>query len=376
MKNIAVIFGGKSSEHDISIISACGLMENLDINKYKILPIYITKIGKFLFNENFKKIDYFKKEKTTGCEVFFNYGDNKITIKNIFGKKSKIKLDFCFVACHGINGEDGAISGLLNLCEIPYSCAGIMPSSVAMDKTATKIMCKGLKIPVVKGEVFNKLEFEENETLVLKKIEKNLGYPVVIKPSKLGSSIGVTRCENDTDLLKALNLAFGLDENVLIEKALTSFKEYNIAVLKYNNQILLSKIEQPTTKNNLLSFEDKYLGGSKIKGMESLDRIIPANITTYTQNQIENIAKKVYKNLHFEGVIRIDFLFENDRIYLNEINSIPGSFANYLWDFSYSELLDKILEQNTESFNSRQQLVYTFNSSVLNCSSGKDFLKK
>ncbi len=375
MKNIAVIFGGKSSEHDISIISACGLMENLDKNKYKIIPIYITKKGEFLYNEKFKDIEIFRKGKILGRQACFACGKNCLFVNLGFGIKKKINLDFCFVACHGLNGEDGSVSGLLNLCQIPYSCAGIMPSSVAMDKIATKIMCKGLKVPVVCGEFCYKTEFEEDENKTVKKLEKKLGYPLIVKPANLGSSIGVTRCENKEDLLYALNLAFSLDENVLVEKALTDFTEFNISVLKYNEQIMLSKIEQPITKNNLLSFEDKYLNNSKTKGMESLDRIIPANISKTKQNAIEKIATKIYKNLNFEGVVRLDFLCENDKIYFNEINSIPGSFANYLWGFSYKELLDKIIYENTQSFKNRQQLVYSFDSSVLN-GDANGFLKK
>ena len=371
MKNIAVIFGGKSSEHDISIITACALMQNLDEKKYKILPIYIQKNGEFLYGSNLKKIETFQKNNICGRKVMLKCGCNKLYIKKLMGYKPHKKIDFCFVACHGINGEDGSISGLLNLCNIPYSCADIMPSSIAMDKIATKIMCKGLKVPVLSFYAFCKQDFLQDENKLITTIQNKIGYPCIIKPAKLGSSIGITRCENCEDLQDALNLAFCLDENVLVEKALTNFKEYNIAVLKLGEEILLSKIEQPIVNNNMLSFEDKYLNNSKTKGMESLDRIIPAKLDKNLENQIKNIAYKVYKNLNFSGVIRIDFLYNNDKIYLNEINSIPGSFANYLWDFSYKLLLESIIYENTNDFKNKQSLMYSFESSVLKAGGGK-----
>lgn len=371
MKNIAVIFGGKSSEHDISIITACALMQNLDEKKYNIIPIYIQKNGEFLYGSNLKNIETFQKNNICGRKVMLKCGCNKLYIKKLMGFKPHKKIDFCFVACHGINGEDGSISGLLNLCNIPYSCADILPSSIAMDKIATKIMCKGLKVPVLSFYAFCKQDFLQDENKLITTIQNKIGYPCIIKPAKLGSSIGITRCENSEDLQDALNLAFCLDENILVEKALTNFKEYNIAVLKLGNEILLSKIEQPIVNNNILSFEDKYLNNSKTKGMESLDRIIPAKLDKNLENQIKNIAYKVYKNLNFSGVIRIDFLYNNDKIYLNEINSIPGSFANYLWDFSYKLLLESIIYENTNDFKNKQSLMYSFESSVLKAGGGK-----
>lgn len=364
MKNIAVIFGGKSSEHDISIITACNLMQNLDENKFKIFPIYIQKNGKFTYHEKFKNIETFQKETVNGKEVNFFAGNNFLFIKHIIGFKKFVKIDFCFVSLHGLNGEDGAISGLLNLCNIPYSCADILASSVAMDKVATKYVCRALKIKVVNFFTTDKNIYLNNRESIFKK-SKKLGYPIIVKPSRLGSSIGITRCENDEDLINALSLAFVLDDKVVIEKALTDFKEYNIAVFKFNNETLLSKIEEPLVHENILSFEDKYLGGSKIKGMENLSRKFPADIEFEHEKTIKNYAEKIYKALDFSGVVRIDFLFKDGKVYLNEINSIPGSFANYLWDFSYSTLLENIIFEREENFNERQKLTFSFESDVL-----------
>ena len=191
-------------------------------------------------------------------------------------------------------------------------------------------------------------------------------FPCIVKPAKLGSSIGISKCENKEELINALNLAFVFDLEVLIEPFLENFKEYNIALLKQNNEIVFSQIEQPLKKDEILSFQDKYLKNSKVKGMESLDRLIPANIELNEKKLIQKYAQKIYNALNFNGVIRIDFIWFNNKIYLNEINSIPGSLANYLFDIPYNLLLENIIKEETKQFKDKDLLTYTFESSVLN----------
>ncbi len=374
MQNIAVIFGGKSSEHDISILTGVTLLQNLSDIKYNVYPIYINKKGEFLYSKKFKDINTFKKDKIMGKRVTFLPGSNFLFKKCVFCYKKFTKIDFCFNAQHGLNGEDGALSGLLNLCSIAYQNSDIFASAVSMDKILTKYVCEGLKIPVVNFMTVSKKDYIKNEQIVLEKIAQKLQYPIIIKPARLGSSIGITRC-NDVDELKgALNLAFVLDENVLIETALTDFKEYNIAVMKLNGEIKLSKIEEPLSSHEVLSFEDKYLSQNKLKGMESLSRKIPADINPKIEKKIKSIATQIYEKINFQGVIRIDFLYD-EKLYLNEINSIPGSLANYLWDFSYPTLLDLLLKEGLKNKQNKDEIKYTFESSVLKSGHNKDSLK-
>lgn len=366
MKNIGVIFGGKSSEHDISIISACSLMQNLDEKKFNIYPLYVTKKGEILLNKEFSNIKTFQtNKKLLGEKVCFLCGANNIYVQK--GKKFKkyTNLDFCFVVMHGVNGEDGNFSAILNMSNIPYSCADILASSVAMDKVATKYFCKGVNIPVLNFVSIKKQDFLNNYKSTLLSIKK-IGFPCIIKPAKLGSSIGISKCENPKELINALNLAFVFDLEVLIEPYLEDFKEYNIALLKIDNEVVFSQIEQPLKNDEILSFQDKYLNNSKVKGMESLDRIIPAKIDETNKKLLQKYAKKVYESLNFGGVIRIDFICFNNKIYLNEINSIPGSFANYLFDMPYKILLQNIIDEEINNFKEKQNLTYSFESSVLN----------
>lgn len=387
-KNIVVIFGGKSTEHDISILSSMQVIEALDKTKYEILPVYIEKTGRWLFGKKLLHIETFKHFTTTSLsEVAILPTDNRLYIKKLGKFKPFKKIDCAFIIMHGLNGEDGTIQGLLELANIPYTSSGILASSIGIDKLAQKRVFESLSIPVVPYTFLTRREYEKLNRKI--KLE-TLIFPVVIKPNRLGSSIGISFCKNQKQLNKALELAFKFDDVVLIEKAVKKLKEINISVLGYNGNMLLSTTEQPITSHELLTFSDKYCGGQKGKivakstskisnlsncfgtknGMQSLSRIVPAKIDFNTKQLIETYAKQIFTGLDCKGVIRIDFLFDETKkvLYVNEVNTIPGSLAFYLWEhkgISFTEELDKIIEIALLDHQDKNNKTFVFESKVI-----------
>lgn len=393
-KNIMVIFGGKSTEHDISILSSLQAIDAFDKKKYEIYPVYITKQSQWLYGKKLKKIDTFRN---------FNYKNLKqvailpcsdmLFIKK-FGKYVPFKkIDCAFIIMHGMNGEDGSLQGLMELSNIPYSSCGVLASSVGLDKIVQKKLFESLHIPVVPYLTLSKIEYEK----LNKKIKlEGITFPVVVKPNRLGSSIGISLCNNNKQLLKALELAFKFDDFVVIEKAIKKLKEINISVLGYKDDIKLSVTEQPLTNHELLTFTDKYcsgknggkikktplkmehnfakkqnnLGGGIKNGMQSLSRIVPARIDAETNNLVKKYAKDIFIGLKCKGVIRIDFMFDETKkvLYVNEVNTIPGSLAFYLWEFkgiSFSDELDYIVNIALEEYKDKNKKTFVFNGNVI-----------
>ncbi len=429
-KNIAIIFGGKSTEHEISILSAMQAMENMDREKYNLLPIYITKDGKWYYGEKLNKLSTYKNFNTKGLkEVAILPYDTNLYAKKLSGYKPMESIDCAFIIMHGMNGEDGSLQGLMELANIPYSSCGILASSIGMSKLAQKIFFTGLEIPVVPYFSITKNQFEKMGEKV--DIDKTL-FPVIVKPNRLGSSIGISFCKNKTTLKKALNLAFKFDDTVVVEKAIKRLKEVNISALGDSEKILLSETEQPQSNHEILTFQDKYLGGSskngsaskgkilcgtkqikcdikyeknskntlnfekntiktekidvnnpeicingnvnkqgtKQVGMQNLSRIIPANIDIATKTLVEKYTKIIFQYLECKGVIRIDFIIDEKtkKLYVNEINTIPGSLAFYLWEYKgldFKNELDKMVEIAIQTNNQKNNLQTTFEQKVL-----------
>ena len=327
MKNVALIFGGVSAEHEVSIITAKQAYNSLDNQKYKIYPIYIDINGNWVYVKNFK----IKNLKHSNQKCYFVPNSNRLHIKgNPF---KKIQIDCVLLATHGGNGENGMVQGVFEVANIPYSSCGVLSSAITMDKAIMKDIFIAHNILTPKYFLLN-----ENSDL------NNLDYPVVVKPSSLGSSIGIKICHNKKELLNAIKFAKMFDDRIIIEKAIFPLKEVNIAVLKHKNQIILSNTEQPLGQDEFLTFEDKYLRNGKSKSKGDSKRRIPAPISIEEETKIRNIAVKLYKIFKCKGVIRIDFLLDEKNVYVNELNTIPGSLSYYLWDMSYKKLLDKLIE--------------------------------
>ncbi len=367
-KNIVVMFGSKSCEHDISVITAVQLMNNISKEKYNILPVYVTKQGEMLYNNNFHKMETFKKIIPNKHSILFKNG--WLFKKNVFGTYQKFKQIHCAILCfHGKNGEDGTIQGLLECENIPYTSSGIFSSALTLNKKHTK--------NILKVNNFNTTDFisvtknENIENVQVKLKENNLQFPLVVKPNCLGSSIGISKVKNIEELYSALQVAFSFDNEVVIEECVTELKEFNCACFKYKDKFIVSEVEQPINKNEILTFVDKYLSNKKgTKGMKSLNRICPAPIGKKLKQKIVETTRNVYETCDCEGVVRVDFMFcsKSKQLYVNELNSIPGSMAFYLFEkigINYVQLIDMLIMQARIKHQNKQSENTVFESSVL-----------
>ncbi len=262
-KNIIVLFGGKSVEHDISLLTANMCLNAIDEEKYNVYPIHVDKNNVWFYEKDFKnKITKQNKK----VEVFLKPGSDNLYIKNKFSVKKLVKVDCAILCHHGVNGEDGTIQSVLQLCGIPYSSSSVLSSSITMDKVIMKLLFKQFNFNVVDYDYFTKQEYFQNKEQILNRLELILDYPLIIKPASLGSSIGIKVVYNQEELINAIDFAFTFDNKILVEKALTNFKEINCAVLGYKNNITVSSLEQPLTIKEILTFEDKYINPNK-KGL-------------------------------------------------------------------------------------------------------------
>ena len=375
---LALMFGGKSVEHEISIISALQAYASLDKEKYDVIPIYISKNSEMYVGENIGNIEAYKNIKKLLSESYkvtiIKNGERAEIIKlktKLFEKPFVDYIDVAFPVVHGTNVEDGTIAGYLNMLGIPFVGCDILSSALGMDKYAMKAMFKDNGIPVLDCLVFRADEFDADEIKVINDIECRFGYPVIVKPVNLGSSVGISKASDKSSLEDALADAFMYSKKVLVERAITNLTEINCSVLGNDKNAEASVCERPISSDEILSYEEKYLGGSKSsKGMASTKRIIPADISSEHTAKIQDYAVKAFKVLGCSGVSRIDFMIDNDsnEIYLNEINTIPGSLSFYLWEpkgVKYPELLDRLVSLALEAAREQQKITYAFDTNVL-----------
>ena len=402
--NVAVVFGGKSTEHDISIISALQAIENMDKEKYNIIPVYIDKKGDFYYSEDDKlfKMENYKNQNSLvkSCKnISFVKIKNKTYIRNnnigIFSDKIDQIVDVALLIVHGTNVEDGNLQGYFHTLNLPFVGCDVLASAVSMDKYVMKEYWKAIGIPVIDGIRFDKNEFK-NVNLIVDKVEKELKYPVIVKPVNLGSSIGIKKASDKDSLIAALELAFSFTDIILVEKAITNMREINCAVIGNKFDCETSVLEEPFGNDEILSFADKYMSGGGVKGakgakvgmkkgnvgaktgnssgaksgMASLKRKIPAELEENIANKIREYAIKAFKYMGCSGVARIDFIIDKDNgnIYANEINAIPGSLSYYLFEpigIKFSELLDKLINIAIDNYKREERLNYTFESSVI-----------
>ena len=374
MKNIGIIIGGESVEHEVSIITGLQIFDNIDKNKYKPYIIYITKEGKWLTGEILSNIKTYKKKEFMSAEERIPWKSSKknkmILIskdnkKRLFKKKKDdIEIDVVIPATHGTGVEDGTLQGILENIGVPYAFSDVKASALGMDKIIMKKVFKDEGLPLVDYRWFYKSEFIENKIQVLKEAEK-LGYPLIVKPSNLGSSIGITKANNQKELEESIEVAVSYDRKIIVEKCLENAREINCGVLGYEKDVKTSKCEEPVGWKEFLKYEDKYVNNSKIKGDSK--RVIPANIPENITNEIMEIAKKSFISINASGAARVDFLLEGKNIYVNEINTIPGSVSFYLWEPSGLEFKDLIEELiNIAKKKLDKDLINTYDVDLLN----------
>ena len=386
--NVAVMFGGKSVEHEISVISALQAVEHLDKEKYTIIPIYITKQGKMYTGDQVGNIEAYKNIDAllkNSRQIVLTNEDDKVVmadypVKFRLGKQKNTVIDVVLPIVHGTNVEDGALQGYLRTLGVPFAGCDVLASAVGMDKHVMKLVFKDAGIPVLDSKCFLKTQYIENEELVYTTIEETFGYPVIVKPVNLGSSVGISKANNREELTESLDLAFQFAATVLVERAITNLREINCAVLGDIYEAEASECEEPLNATDILSYEDKYMAGGKSsggsKGMATLARKIPADISDEQRTLIRSMAVKAFQALGGNGVARIDFMIDTatNTVYLNEINTIPGSLSFYLWQpvgVPYKELLDRMIKLALKRARNEADIVYSFDTNVLNnCSFG------
>ncbi len=374
---LGVLFGGVSVEHEISIITAIQAINSIDPGRYEIIPIYIAKNGTWYSGQMLKDMKIYNDMdllKRYAKEVVLYKRDGKFILQNKRGifRKDITEIDMCFPIMHGTYGEDGNLQGYLETIGIPYCEADTYAAVVGQDKVFMKQIWKESGVPVVKFDWFYDYDFNKNPDKIIERLEK-IGYPLIVKPARLGSSVGITVCKDNNELREAIEEAITYDTKILVEEVVKNLTEVNISVLGNYQKQSLSVIEEVGSSNKLLTYEDKYVGGTKggpSKGMASAKRIIPARIGDKLTKEVNDIAIKAFRSLNATGVVRIDFLIDkkNEKVYANEINSIPGSLSFYLWnktDKEYPELLEDIINLGIREHKNKNSKTHSFDTNIL-----------
>ncbi|RKM61750.1 D-alanine--D-alanine ligase [Butyrivibrio sp. XB500-5] len=383
---VAVLFGGKSTEHEISIISAIQAIGSMNKDKYDIIPVYMTKNNDFYVGESIGNIEEYTHisdllKKST--QVIWVKEKDKVSLVRYpmkkFGNSVITTVDVAFPIVHGTNVEDGNLQGYLATMGLPVVGCDVLSSAVGMNKYVMKTVLKDNNIPVLDCKCYTWVDYEDVDALIAK-IEAAFKYPVIIKPINLGSSIGIKKASDREGLVEALELGFEFSKKILVEPAIENLKEINCSVLGDYEEAEASECEEPINSDEILSFEDKYIGGAKgsakgakssgSEGMASLKRKIPADISDEMRDKIRTMAVEAFKCLGCSGVSRIDFMIDmdNNNVYLNEINTIPGSLAFYLWEplgMKYEHLLDNMIDLALKADRENHKVVYSFETNVL-----------
>lgn len=379
--NIAVFYGCRSVEHEVSIISAVQAMRAINREKYDVTPVYVTKNGEMYTGDCLFSIEEYRNltEMLKKCKkVFFARENGSVVMKyeayGLFSKAKPVNIDVAFPIVHGTNCEDGTMQGLFEFLDLAYVGCDILSSAVGMDKAVFKDVLKSAGLPVLNCVCFRSREYMANKADITAEITEKIGFPLIVKPVNLGSSVGITKVKTAEELDDAIMLALSFADRILVEHAVTAIREINCSVVGDPDNCEASVCEEPIMNDEILSYEDKYLGNSKnsgaSKGMASLGRKIPADLSEEKAQEIRHLACDIFKAIGASGVVRIDFIIdtETDTVYANEINTIPGSLAFYLWEATgvkYSELIDRLVELAFRRKRNRDNITYTIDTNIL-----------
>lgn len=357
MKNIAVFFGGESVEHDVSVITGVLALNSLDKSVFNPIPVYIEKDGQWKSGEGLFDVENFKNIEKIKLKTVTLTGGSPVLYEKVKDKKIKpVAVISCAVNCmHGERGEDGALSGLLNMCKIPFCSPDLTPSAICIDKKITKTLLKGMGVKTVKGTNFKSVSEVSWEK-----------FPVVVKPNRLGSSIGVSVANDLRGLKSAVSLALRYGDEAVVEEKLSDFVEINCAAYAdRQGKIITSPCEKPTSSTGVLTFDDKYSGG---------EREFPAKIDKSVSDKIKRLTEKIYSGLNASGIIRIDFFVKGKDVYVNEINTVPGSLAFYLFCDTikrFGALLTEIIAAAERKYAKQTTFIKKYDSGVLNIRGAK-----
>ncbi len=356
MLTLALVYGGESCEHDISVITALTTLKMIK-TRYQVYPVYL-KEGGFWTGKALEDINFYKSfDKTKLHETVFSNG--LMAVKKRFGYKY-FKVNCVLMCNHGGAGENGSLSGYFEVANIPYTASGVFGSSACMDKVYTKMLLEKFKFPVVNYRIYRK-------GYRLEKLEE-LGYPLIVKPARLGSSVGISYANDRSELNDGLEFSLRFDNKILVEKALENFDEYNCAVCEHGGKIKVSDVEHPIFDKEYLDFEEKYVNAHNQK------REIPAEIDEKLRDKIQRMTREIYLLFELKGVVRIDFLYADKKLYVNEINTIPGSLACYLFksaNLSGVDVVSGMVDAAIADFKRQKTLITDFASDVLKNFDGK-----
>ena len=385
---VGVIFGGRSVEHEVSVISALQAVQNLDISKYEPVPVYLTKDNDLYTGGNTGNIEAYKdipallrgaqrvvpvKEK--GRFLLVPYPHKAFEMK-------PVELDVMLPVVHGTNAEDGALMGFLKTWGIPFAGCDVTAAAVGMDKYIMKTVFMDNDIPVLPCRRYTTKDYKDIETLI-KDIEDGLGYPVIVKPVNSGSSVGISVAHDKEGLIRSLDNAYTFANVILVEHAIMELQEINCSVVGDLDEAEASLCEEPHHTDEILSYEDKYMSGGKSsktgggsKGMASVQRTIPAPIPDEMTKRIQSLAVRAFQCLGCNGVVRFDFMIDRSdgSLYLNEINTIPGSLSFYLWEptgLPYSRLLERLIDLAIKRRRDEDRVTFSFETNILSQSSLK-----
>ena len=397
---VGVLFGGRSVENEISVVTASQVMESMDRDKYEIVPIYIAKTGKWYTGKELLDLKRYKDMPSLfrDCtEVYFKsiYGDRNLYSNGGFLGREKVvaRIDTILPTLHGTNCEDGTLQGVLEVIGIPYVGCNTFASANGMDKISMKQILRDSGISVVDFVWFTDKEWDHSHKETVEKIEKSLAYPVIVKPANSGSSVGISPAHNEQELVDAIDNAAQFTTRIIVERMLSNLKEVNCSVMGDYYNCKASECEVPLRSGEILSYSDKYQGGgtkgakgakcgakmsagSKLgsKGMSSLKRELPARIPTDVTALVKDYAIRTFKTLGCEGLARVDLMIDQDdnRVYVNEINTIPGSLSSYLWDYTgipFGEVIDTLIARSFERAREESFKVVDFGGNIF--ASGK-----
>ena len=380
---LGVLFGGKSVEHEVSIISALQAAASINREKYDVVPIYMTKKNEFYIGEEIGKIESYRdgipQLLKKSQQVLMIPANGQVELLHYplkkLGKSLIETIDVLFPIVHGTNVEDGALQGYLKTLGVPFVGCDVLASALGMDKYMMKCVWKAAGLPVLDCLRVGYKAYMEAPEAFLDKVEKEIGYPVIVKPIDLGSSVGIRKALDRAELSDAMDYAFQFAHKVLVERAVEHLKDINCSVLGDFDEAQASECEEPVSSDRILTYEEKYLkkGGSKGEGsdgMASLSRIIPANISEEERAFVRETAVKAFQALDCCGVSRIDFMMDSAtrEIWINEINTIPGSLAFYLWEpmgVKYTELLDRMIDLALKRDRDQAEISYAFDTNIL-----------
>ena len=377
--NLGVIFGGQTVEHEVSVISALQAIKNMNEEKYNIIPIYIAKDKTWYTGHMLKDIETYKNfddlKKYSKKVVLCKNGEEFVlqTVNGLF-RKTVAVLDIVFPIVHGNNVEDGSLAGYLETVGIPYVGPHILGAALGQDKVVLKQVLASANIPIVNYTWFYDNEYLEDKDEILKKIKK-LGYPVIVKPANLGSSVGITKAKSEKEIELAIEEAIKYDNKIVVEECINDLVEVNASVLGNYEFQKVSVLEEVMGADEILSYSDKYLSSSKTKGstgskgMASTSRIVPARISKELTKKIQDTSKEVFKLLNLSGVCRIDYLIDSktNKYYVNEPNTIPGSLAFYLWketNLVYKDLLDEMIQIAIKEYKNKAKKLRSFDTNI------------